>query len=38
MFMIAFAAALAGLVVVFFAPPGMIAQLMQERASDQPTG
>jgi Na+/melibiose symporter-like transporter len=35
MFIIAFAAALAGLVVVFFAPPGKISQLMQGRAEQQ---
>lgn len=34
MFIIAFIAALAGLVAVLFAPPGKISQLMQERAVD----
>jgi len=35
MFIIAFIAALAGLLAVLFAPPGKISQLMQERAADQ---
>ncbi len=34
MFIIAFIAALAGLLAVLFAPPGKISQLMQERALD----
>jgi len=35
MFIIAFIAALAGLLAVLFAPPGKISQLIQERATDQ---
>jgi MFS family permease len=36
LFIIAFAAALAGLLVTFLAPPGKISQLMEQRAFDLP--